>query len=458
MSIKKRILKNGIASVLNKLVRVAEQLLLVPFFISSWGAAYYGEWLTLTTIPTFLAFSDFGFGTAAANSFVLTYAKGEKPQANNIFKTGFYSVLFVMILLFLLGSIVIFSAEKFNIFDKLLINKNEAILSVSFLILARLMDFIYPFADSIFRAMQKANISMNLLTIRLTINLFAGLVLLMLGFGVVEFALSQLLISILFNMGFFYFGTRMLGENLLSKGKFILNDAKELAKTGFHYLLSPLWQAGYFQGTTLIIRYFLGAEAVTIFNTVRTLSRSLRQGLNILSASIFPELQFELGLGRMKSVINLMGFSLVFSTSLSILGVLFLAIFGLDLYQLWTKNQINLAYSVWLVFLSASIFNTIWTSTEILFYGMNKPEKINYYAVVITLISLFLTFVGAKFFGLLGSVLGAVSFEIILAFAIFPVFLKSMNIGFMQFIQTGYQMNLVQLNNYWVKGIKFIRK
>ena len=74
MTLKKRLLKNGLASVFQKGVRVLEQLFLVPFFITAWGAAYYGEWLTLTIIPSVIAFSDLGFGTASANSFVLSYA------------------------------------------------------------------------------------------------------------------------------------------------------------------------------------------------------------------------------------------------------------------------------------------------------------------------------------------------------------------------------------------------
>lgn len=73
MSLKKNLLKNGLATVFQKLIRVFEQLALVPFFISAWGAAYYGEWLTLTIFPTIIGLSDLGIGSAAANTFVLRY-------------------------------------------------------------------------------------------------------------------------------------------------------------------------------------------------------------------------------------------------------------------------------------------------------------------------------------------------------------------------------------------------
>ena len=92
MSLKKNLIKNGIASALQKGVKVAEQLLLVPFFINAWGAAYYGEWLTLTIIPTMLGFSDLGFGSAACNSFVLKYAAGDKKGAADTAKSGFFAL------------------------------------------------------------------------------------------------------------------------------------------------------------------------------------------------------------------------------------------------------------------------------------------------------------------------------------------------------------------------------
>ena len=52
MSTKRNIFFNGIANLLSKTVRIAEQLVLVPFFLSSWGAGYYGEWLTLSIFPS----------------------------------------------------------------------------------------------------------------------------------------------------------------------------------------------------------------------------------------------------------------------------------------------------------------------------------------------------------------------------------------------------------------------
>lgn len=98
MSIIKGIISNGLANVVQKIVRIADQLLLVPFFLTNWGAAVYGEWLTLTIIPSVLAFSDLGFGSAVCNSFVLAYAAGDKQKAADLRKSGFWIITLTIIL------------------------------------------------------------------------------------------------------------------------------------------------------------------------------------------------------------------------------------------------------------------------------------------------------------------------------------------------------------------------
>ena len=72
MSLKRNLLENSFASFFQKGVIVLDKLFLVPFFIQYWGVEYYGEWLTLTIVPSFLAFSQLGFGNAASNIVVKT--------------------------------------------------------------------------------------------------------------------------------------------------------------------------------------------------------------------------------------------------------------------------------------------------------------------------------------------------------------------------------------------------
>ena len=288
MSLKKRLVNNGLASILSKGVRVLEQLFLVPFFIAAWGAAYYGEWITLTIIPSVMAFSNLGFGSAAANSLVLTYASGNKQKAANICKTGFYIITIMVLIAIVLGAIAIYVLDIFHVFDKSLIDSQDAILAVSILIIARLLNFYDQLIESFYRAAQRAALSINLLTIRAALNLAAGLFVLLLEYGIVAFAISQLIVTVLFSILYWLKGRSVLG---LYKNYTGTKDAvilKGITTKGLSYLMLPVWQIIYFQGTTFVVRIVLGPEAVAIFNTARTLSRSLNQLLYLVEPTVFP--------------------------------------------------------------------------------------------------------------------------------------------------------------------------
>ena len=90
-----------------------------------------------------------------------------------------------------------------------------------------------------------------------------------------------------------YFGRRgrgLLIINLSYEGQVDSQVIKNIFIKGFGYFITPLWQAIYFQGTTLVIRVILGPESVTIFNTVRSLTRSVNQLYTMINVSVFPEL------------------------------------------------------------------------------------------------------------------------------------------------------------------------
>ncbi|MCR1025197.1 hypothetical protein NQT66_10300 [Cellulophaga baltica] len=420
MSLKKRLLNNGLASILSKGVRVLEQLFLVPFFISAWGAAYYGEWITLTIIPSVMAFSNLGFGSAAANSLILSYASGNKQKAADISKTGFYIITIMVLIAILIGAIVIYILDIFQIFDKSLIDSQDAILAVSILILARLLNFYDQLRESYYRAAQRAALSINLLSIRAALNLGAGLIVLLLGYGIVTFAISQLTVTIFFGLFYWFKGRQVLGLYREYNGVKDSKILKDITTKGLSYLMLPVWQIIYFQGTTFVVRIVLGPEAVAIFNTARTLSRSLNQLLYLVEPTVFPELQIAIGKNDWKTAKQIFRVSIIGVFLLSLIGVIFLAIFGLWFYDIWTDNKLHLPQAMWYILISAMLFNALWYTTEMVFRAVNQPKKMGIYGLIAAISSVLLTYFLATIYGITGAAIGAVSLDLILVFLVVP--------------------------------------
>jgi len=437
MSLKKRLLNNGLASVFQKGVRVLEELFLVPFFISTWGAAYYGEWLTLTIIPSVIAFSDLGFGTAAANSFVLSYAAGDKQKAADINKTGIYIITIMVLVAMLISIIAIFVLDYFHVFDKSLIDSQEAVLAVSILILARLLNFYSQLFQAYYRSSQKAALSINLLSVKAALNLGVGLCVLLLGYGVVEFAISQLVVILVFNIFYWAKGKQVLGLFTEYKGRKNKEILKSITKKGLGYLMTPVWQAIYFQGTTFVVRIVLGPEAVAIFNTVRTLSRSLNQLFFMVKSTVFPELQFEIGKENWKTAQKIYRLSMLGVFLMSAIGFIFLAFFGLWFYKIWTHNELELPSSMWYIFISGMLLNSLWWTTEMVFGAVNKPYMMAKFGVGGAIVSVLLTYVLSNQLGITGAAIGAVSLDFILVLLIVPYGCKLMKMSVKELFSHG---------------------
>ncbi len=455
MSLKKNLLKNGLASTLQKGIRVLEQLFLVPFFISAWGAEYYGEWLTLTIIPSVLAFSELGFGTAASNTMVLRYAAGDKQGAANIARSGFWMVTGLIVAGHLISAIAIILLKHFDIFDKSIIDAQDAIIAVSLMISARLFNFYRQLYDGYFRAARRAALSLNLDNMYRLLQIVSGFIVLILGGGIVPFALVSFLLAALYNPVYVLLGKNTLKLRELHSATIHKDELKATFRTGIGFLLNPVWQAIYFQGTTFVVRIVLGPGAVAIFNTVRTLSRSINQLYSILNASIFPELQYLIGEKLWGKARQLFRISLMATFVAALAGMVFLFFFGLWFYQIWTSKALDPPTAMWNIFIVGIGFNALWWTSGVVFRAFNQPYKFALSGVIGAILSVGATYFLAPVWGLTGAAIGTVVLDVFMALLILPIAIKTLKMSFQELLRYSFR----DLKKYTVKlNFKFSSK
>ncbi len=427
MSLKKNLLKNGIASAIQKGVRVFEQLLLVPFFITAWGASYYGEWLTLTIIPSMLAFSEFGLGTSAGNSLILLYCDNKKQEAANVAKSGFVMVTTLIFVGILMSVVALYVLNTFHVFDKSLIKTHDAVISVGMLMIARILNFYTPLYRAYYSAARKASISMNMDSAFRVLVLLGGIAVLYFGGGVILFALTNLTLTIIFIPIYIIVAYKILGLHLTHKGKVLRSDIKIVAIKGFGFFLSPIWQALYFQGITFIVRLLLGPVAVTIFNTTRTISRSIIQVFNMIGSTIYYDLQYEIGLKNFNKARKLFRFGLTISFFIALLGELFLILFGPWFYEIWTKKSIELPLLLWYILTISVGLHSIWWMCTIVFEAVNKPYSLTITGIISSVLSLVVSYLLGSIYGLTGIGIGYIVLDISMLIVLFPLSCKELN-------------------------------
>lgn len=399
-------------------MKIAEQLLLVPFFLTSWGAAYYGEWLTLTIIPSVLAFSDLGFGSAASNAFVLAYASGDKDKASNIFKTGLYITSGTVVLGILLSLCIMLFAYYTGLLNKSLIPAYDSIVALILLMATRLINFYGQIIEALFRAKRRAATSTNLQTLLGLINISVGIIVLRLGGNIIAYSTSLFIVGVLFIISYGVYGC-LLVKHALS-GVYKKSEAQEIFGKGFGFMMTPIWQSIYFQGSTFVVRIVLGAEAVAVFNTVRTVCRSINQVYSIVSNSVFPELQYAIGEKDYEKAKRIFVLSVQLVFLCSVLGVFFLSTAGQTLYAWWTRNQLIVDDKVWLIFMIGIFFNALWWTSAGVFRAVNQPYRFAMYGVVCASLSTLISYVLSYQLGIMGATIGYVLMDILMSLLVLP--------------------------------------
>lgn len=418
-NIVKGIIGNGLAQITMKIIHALDQLLLIPFFLTAWGATYYGEWVTLSIIPAVLGFSDLGIGSAVSNSFVLAYVSGEKQQAANLRKNGLIIISGTILLGVILTIGFLFVVNKLNLFDKIVIPTNDAIIAVILMMIAKLFTFYHHLIAGFFRGARKAVLGNFIHSGYFASNLLFGFIALLMNCNVVGYAFSQLVVSVMFTILYLIAGNRVI-ELKEYKGHVVVSDTKMILTKGMGYMMNMVWQSVYFQGGTLVVRLALGPESVAVFNTMRTVCRSVSQIFNVINGSVYPELQYEYGTGNMQVVHRLFRTSILISILVGLVGALLLSVFGLDIYNWWTQNTLLVSDEIWYVFIIGVVFNGVWWTCIVAYSVTNNPFDFSIPSTIVAVISVGISYILSECFGLLGAVLGIVLFDVIMMFYILP--------------------------------------
>src|SRR5215472_3583119 len=86
-SVKRRLIASFGANTFGRLVATLIQLVSVPIYLQHWGTHKYGEWILLSTIPSYFSLSDIGFGSVAGNEMTVVMAKQNISEALEIFQS-----------------------------------------------------------------------------------------------------------------------------------------------------------------------------------------------------------------------------------------------------------------------------------------------------------------------------------------------------------------------------------
>ena len=298
-----RLAKTGASLLSGQGILVLTQLLLPPLFISHYGVARYGEWLTLAAAAQYLGTLNFGLHNFANNHVAIAYNRGDMDEVNVIQATSFAIVLGMVAIVAALASVLFIMPVSDWL--HLTISSRVACATMYLLGLQLLMRMVFGFLQNAFLvigAFHRGSNWLNVLSI-VTLAVTAALVVLRASF--VWIAASQAITTAAF--------TFLVASDLYIHAPVAFPKLQYTTRSRLMDILRP---SGYFgmlfsvtflvyQVPVVIMQRMLGPTNVVVFSITRTVYSMSRQALTSLSTALGPEITELFGRGNWAGLLRL---------------------------------------------------------------------------------------------------------------------------------------------------------
>jgi O-antigen/teichoic acid export membrane protein len=348
------------ANAYNQAVTIAVQVITVPLLLSAWGAQLYGEWLILFAIPAFLRMTDLGFSISAGNDMTAQVARDDRAGALVVFQSLSALVLAVVgiglaVVLAITWHIPLTSWLNLRVMDVAAARWVVTLLAADILI--RLFDGV---THAGFRACgdYARHVALSA-TVRL-LQFVALWIVALNGGGPTAGAAAFLTVSV--------FTTPALAIYLCRRHAWItvgislarLAELRRLLRPALASMTIPVAQALNLQGMVIVVGTVLGAPAVVVFSTLRTLTRLVFQVVLIVSRAAEPELAGAFGGGNKKLARSLFLHALRAGLWLGLAAVICLATLGPLIVSIWTQGKVTFEPLLYGALLASAFASVLW--------------------------------------------------------------------------------------------------
>lgn len=414
MSTRINLLRNAGAGMFGKISLVLFQLIQVPLLISILGVEDYGRWVVIYSLPSWLILANFGFAGVASNDMSMAVGAGDLSKARSLFSTTFVVLLGIALVVGVMSSISV----GFVPWERFLKSEPgrhaEFSFAVFWLILSVVISFQAELFGGRFRAANKSHVAILISSCKPWLDLGLAVVLLQFSSRFDYLAFSIFLSTVTHVMISQYLSWRAFPAISFRRKDVDKSRFRNVFTKGMFFQAFPLGHALLFQGTILVVQSTLGPASVALFGTVRTMVRTLNQGMELINQTVWPELSHLFGSGDQRKIIRLHRTSVILSICIALFGVIGLAIFGPALYTIWVGSTIDLPYHLLLIFLLSIPFNALWITSSVIHMASNQHEGLAKRYLLATAISILLCILLSSTIGIEGAALTSLIVDVML--------------------------------------------
>lgn len=414
MSIKRRLIRNIGASAFGKISGAIATFLSVPMFLSLLGWEKYSAWLVVSAIPVWLSMADIGFGSVAANEMSLRVSRGDWTGAERIFQSAWAAIFgftgFSIIGIVALGILLPWS----SLLSINSVSSTELSITVIALGCSSLIALQGALFAGLFRAKGRAEMAIFLGGVKPLFDVVFIFIALFIFRNLIAASVALLISQLAYITSGTIWGLRCCREIKLGINGCNREDLKLCIRKGVAFCVFPIGNAFVLQGATLVVNHALGAAAVVVFNTCRTLVRSAQQILNLLGQSVWPEFSHLVGAGDWSRARRLHHITLASNLIVAIGISLVILTIGPLIYNVWTRHQLHVDRMLMLPFIASILTNALWFCASTIVSASNRHERFAIFYLLGSILSIVICYFLSIKFGIEGAAISALTLDVVI--------------------------------------------
>ena len=423
MSARQRIRNALAANTLAQGITVLTQVVLTPLYFHQWGAATYGEWLLLSSIPAYLAMADLGIGTAAGNEMTMQAGAKQWAQARATYLAAMKVVAMATLAVGLLGLGAAALVSQGLGVSTAHISQTHAAWLVLGLALIVGLGFFGNVISAAYRAAGANATGIMWGNASRLLEMLGTAALLLGGQGPLAACVGMGLIKLLVLLAQWQDLPRVAPALMQAQAQPEPGLITRLLRPSLAFMALPLGNAMALQGPLLILGSLVGPEAVAIFSAMRTLARIPMQLANALNASVWPEISLAWGKGRLDQLRRLHRQAWGITAALAMLALMGQVLFGSIVCKVWLGDG-HYNAMVLNTLAMVALLSALWNVSSVLLAAINAHTRFTLVYLIINALSLAASVPACRSHGIQGMLACQVVAEVLMLAWMWPTVMK----------------------------------
>ncbi len=417
---RRRLILGFASNWISRLAGTIVQLVQVPVFLHFWSVPLYGDWLLVNAIPSYLSFSNIGFGSVAGNEMTMLMGRKDQPGALRVFQSCWWLIVLVccVVIVIFAGALYVLPVARW--LDLNVMTTADAKWVIFLLGLAVLFGQLEQLIGAAYTCVGRYPYGTFIKSLIVLAVFVCTLIPVVLGYGVRATALVMSVTNALGTMLFCILMRRDLPWVRFGWEHASLGEICRLAAPAVAFMGFPIGNALNLQGTLLAVGHVLGSADVVVFATARTVSRVALQMVQMVNTTFWPELSISFGAGNMPLVRSLHRRSCQLALGIAVVLIAVMMTIGPWFLTHWTAHKVPPSPRLLFLLLVSVLLYSLWSTSSTLLTAINQHRRLALNYLVATGLTVVATVLLARRFGLLGAAASLILSEAIMDVYVLP--------------------------------------